>query len=116
MTEVTPDNAASATPVAWLDLGRLTEKNMVYATGFKVNDAQSPLYSAATVTALEARIAELEAIIGTGIEGEVVEMGDDEDGNPRVTLHTTRDQIKREARNLMFKQARLIPLTGAGAK
>ena len=64
--------------------------------------------------AAERRVGELEEFISAGIEGVVVEMGDDEDGNPRVTLHTSREQIKREVRNLIFKQARLIPLlTGA---
>jgi len=32
-------------PVAWLDLSKLSASAMVYATGWKSNDKQSPLYT-----------------------------------------------------------------------
>jgi hypothetical protein len=35
--------APAQEPVAWLDLNKLSDKNMVYATGFKVSDKQSAL-------------------------------------------------------------------------
>lgn len=32
-------------PVAWLDLSKITPSGIVYASGFKVNAKQSPLYA-----------------------------------------------------------------------
>ena len=46
---------------------------------------------------------------GPGVTGEVVEMGDDEDGQPRVLIHTTREAIKAHGGPLMFRQVRVIP-------
>ena len=38
-----------------------------------------------------------------GIRGELVEMGDDEEGNPRLTITTTRENIRAFPRSLLFK-------------
>lgn len=37
---------SSLEPVAWLDLSKMSASAMVYATGWKSNDKQSPLYAA----------------------------------------------------------------------
>jgi len=37
------------------------------------------------------------------INGELVEIGDDESGQPRILIYTTRDAIKAHTENLLFK-------------
>lgn len=43
-------------------------------------------------------------MVPAGIVGEVVEIGDDESGQPRILIHTTREEIKAHVGNLLFKQ------------
>ena len=47
--------------------------------------------------------AALSVAQGQGLTGEVVELGDDETGQPRILIHTTREAIKAHAQNLMFR-------------
>lgn len=39
-----------------------------------------------------------------GITGQVVEIGDDEAGQPRIVIHTTADEIRAHAGNILFKR------------
>ena len=40
----------------------------------------------------------------SSIVGECVEIGDDEDGQPRIVIHTTRDAILNCAAPMLFQQ------------
>ena len=52
---------------------------------------------------IEQALASLSVAQGQGLTGEVVELGDDETGQPRILIHTTREAIKAHAQNLMFR-------------
>jgi hypothetical protein len=43
-------------------------------------------------------------VVPEGIVGEVVEIGDDESGQPRLVIHTTADEIRSHAANILFKR------------
>ena len=43
----------------------------------------------------------------TSIIGSIVEAGDDEAGQPRLTIHTTREELKRIALIQFYRQARI---------
>lgn len=45
--------------------------------------------------------------------GEAVEVGDDETGQPRVLIHSTRDDLMRGP-PLAFRRVRLVPEAGQG--
>jgi len=45
--------------------------------------------------------------------GEVVEVGDDDEGQPRVLIHSTRDEL-RKGSALAFKRVSIVPCTGGG--
>jgi hypothetical protein len=49
-----------------------------------------------------------------GLVGELVQMGDDEDGNPRLVIHTTREAIKA-ARLPMFRSVSVATIVRAAA-
>lgn len=42
-----------------------------------------------------------------GITGEVVEIGDDENGQPRIIINTTADEIRAHAANILFKRVQV---------
>jgi hypothetical protein len=44
------------------------------------------------------------------IVGRCVEVGDDDDGQPRLIIHTTREQLIRCGRNLAFVDVEVAPL------
>jgi hypothetical protein len=43
------------------------------------------------------------------VAGEVVEIGDDESGQPRILIHTTREDIKSCRTSLLFKRVSVTP-------
>lgn len=49
-----------------------------------------------------------------GVIGELVEMGDDEDGCPRLVIATTRDAIRGQAQNLVFQRVRVSLASSPG--
>lgn len=63
---------------------------------------------AAAVNALPALLALAEAVMGAAT-GEVVEVGNDEEGQPRVLIHSTREELMRGPA-LPFKRVRLVAL------
>lgn len=42
-----------------------------------------------------------------GIEGRCIEAGDDDSGQPRLVIHTTRDKLMTFGRNLAFEDVRV---------
>lgn len=44
-----------------------------------------------------------------GIEGELVEVGDDEEGTPRLIIHASRAAIRAQLGNLLFKPVVVLP-------
>lgn len=46
--------------------------------------------------------------------GECVEVGDDEEGQPRALIHSTRDELRR-GKPLAFQRVRIIPDAGKDA-
>lgn len=104
MTTPTPDNAARETPVAWVERteGGLTRMWSGDLSAWAHRPANpEPLYSAATVTALEARVAVLSDALQSISSMEGTE-SDEWDAVERVIPEMAR--IAQEA------------LTGAGAK
>lgn len=69
MTEVTPDNAARATPVAYTGQDELAaiaagfSTACTFGTYSELQGRTVPVFDATTVTALEARVVELEAAL-----------------------------------------------------
>ncbi len=60
----------------------------------------------------EAEVAGLRALIEGAATGEAVEVGDDESGQPRVLIHSTRDELaKGEA--LVFRRVCILPIDKA---
>ena len=47
------------------------------------------------------------------IIGKVIEIGDDDDGNPTIIIHTTRGAIQRFERNLLYRDVEIMELTDA---
>ena len=45
------------------------------------------------------------------IIGKVIEIGDDEEGNPTIVIHTTRAAIQRLERNLLYRDVEVKELT-----
>lgn len=50
------------------------------------------------------------------ISGEVVEIGDDETGQPRIVVHTTRDEIKASPTSLLFRRVKVTAETAPRAE
>lgn len=67
---------------------------------------------AAALITLAARVRELEAAAPEGIAGRCVEIGDDDEGRPRLVIHTTRGAIMAHGRNLAFADV-VVSLGGA---
>ena len=67
------------------------------------NDALDGLRTILSATPQPAGIGE-----PSGIFGEVVEIGDDEAGQPRILIHTTREAIKACTETLLFKPVIVI--------
>lgn len=77
----------------------LNPAGLVSARLFRVTDDQAEAVRA--LLAGEAQPAAPQ--VPEGIAGELVEMGDDEDGNPRLTIATTREKIRAFPGSLLFK-------------
>lgn len=46
---------------------------------------------------------------GDAATGEVFEIGDDDEGQPRVLIHSTRNELRKAAQSICFKRVRLVP-------
>lgn len=65
----------------------------------------------ACADAIDVAIAERDALrerIGSAPSGEVVRAGDDEAGQPRVIVHSTREELAGCATNLIGKRVRIV--------
>jgi hypothetical protein len=67
---------------------------------------KSPIYFADRIRALRQ---------GGGVSGELVEMGDDEEGQPRIVIHTTRDAL-RGCGLILFRTVTVSLTPGPGNK